>query len=237
MEKLFVLFGLVVFGFGYAQECEASFRPFGHVMGTTCIPEQPQRIASVRGDLITTPLLDFGAPLIASAFQETADGSTYVRGASDIFGEAVVEEANLINLGDPANLEVIVEANPDLIMAMSFQSDLYEELSAIAPTVVIENGIPFFEHLRQVTDAAGLSGAYENRLATYEARIEKARERIGDPASITISKLDIAENGLWYYPSGSALEQVIDDLGFSLVSPSSRRTRLRTRRASASKRL
>ncbi|MEO0561333.1 MAG: ABC transporter substrate-binding protein, partial [Chloroflexota bacterium] len=197
-------------------ECEEGFRPFEHFVETTCIPVQPERIAAIPSDLVATPLLDFGAPVIATNFGEQEDGTIYVRGASDILGEATVEEANLISLGTTAfNFEVLLEANPDLIIGMSFSEDLYDQLSAIAPTILIEWPTPVFEHLELIADAAGISGVYDEQLAEYEARIAEARERIGDPASITISRLDIAADGIWYYPDTGALEQVIADIGFS----------------------
>ncbi|MEL6525516.1 MAG: ABC transporter substrate-binding protein, partial [Chloroflexota bacterium] len=197
------------------SECEGGFRLFDHALGTTCIPEQPQRIASTRADFITTPLLDIGAPVIASPFREMEDGSTVVRGASDIFGDAFMSEVNLINLGFPVNPEVMLEANPDLIIGWVFDSESYDELSAIAPTVLIDWPLPMLEIMETVADASGLAGVYDARLAEYEARIEEARASIDDPASITISRLDIADDGLWYQPGWGAMDQVIDDIGFS----------------------
>lgn len=200
-----------------AQDCAEGQRVFGHAAGETCIPEVPQRIAATRGDRLTTPLLDIGAPMIAAGIREMDDGSTYVRGASDILGQRVVDAADLINLGDPnaVDIEALATARPDLIFARENEIERRDQFEAIAPTVFVPRVITYFDHLEMLADAAGMAGAYAERRAEYDARIEEARVRIGEPSSITVSRIDIDEEGLWFYPDWGAVDRVIQDIGFA----------------------
>ncbi|MEM8787907.1 MAG: hypothetical protein AAGE76_06580, partial [Pseudomonadota bacterium] len=96
----------------FAQDCAEGTRAFDHDAGTTCIPTAPARIAALRDDQITTPLLDIGAPVFATVTRTMEDGAVYVRGASDIFGQDRVDAAGLIDLGghNPPDVEAVAAA-------------------------------------------------------------------------------------------------------------------------------
>ena len=189
-----------------AQDCADGLRPFQHALGMTCIPENPERIASLRDDSVTTALMDIGAPVFATVMRSMEDGSRYVRGASDIFGQDVVDAAGLIDLGNhnPPDVEAVAAARPDLIIARTYQAEAADQLNAIAPTVFMPDVLPFLDNLAFLADAAGMSGDFGAELSRYQARIAEAQEVIGDPG------------GLWYYPGWGAVAQVIDDIGFDL---------------------
>ncbi|MEO0562981.1 MAG: ABC transporter substrate-binding protein, partial [Chloroflexota bacterium] len=193
------------------SECEDSFRLFEHFAGETCIPENPQRIASLSDNFLTTPLLDVEAPVVASIFRTWEGGEPFLSGGADGFEGA----ENLVNLGNPVDLEIILEVNPDLIIGGFWNAEIYDELSAIAPTVLFNAPVPMFEHMERLADASNRLGVYNEKLADYEVRIEEMRALINDPASITISRMDINADGLWYSSGLGALDQVIDDIGFS----------------------
>ncbi|HEV7346517.1 MAG TPA: ABC transporter substrate-binding protein [Devosia sp.] len=200
----------------FALDCDAGFRPFTHAAGETCIPEKPERIVATRGDSIATPLLDIGAPLVGAGFR-TDNDETYLRGGADIFGMAFVVDAGVQSIGSPnePDMEAIAALEPDLIILPGWQADLVEKASSIAPTVMIHDNLPFLDHLAILADAAGMSGVYEQRLAAYQAKIERIKTQLGHPSAITVSRFDISEGGLWFYPNWGAVDQVIDDIGFS----------------------
>ncbi len=199
-----------------AQDCEPGTRAFEHHLGTACIPGDPQRIASLRGDAITTPLLDIGAPIALTVMNEMEGGERYVRGAADIFGAAYVKASGVewFSNRDPVDVEALAVAAPDLIIAQLWNEPILDQLEAIAPTVVLPPRMPFLDHLAWLADVSGKADTYEEELLRYEARIEEARRVIGDPGAITVSRLDIWEDGLWYYPNWGAIDQVISDIGF-----------------------
>ncbi|MEM6429248.1 MAG: ABC transporter substrate-binding protein [Deinococcota bacterium] len=216
MKKGFVLLVLAILGFSYAQTCDDGFRAFEHLLDTTCIPAAPQRIASLRGDSITTPLLDIGAPIKLTVMNRMEDGETYIRGAADIFGDAFIEASGVEYFSDrnPVDIEALAAAQPDLIIGRIWNEDIYNQLTQIAPTVIIPQNLPYLEHLAWLADVSGRSDAYEAELARYEARIAEAKEVIGDPSAITLSRFDMWDDGLWYYPNWGAIDQVINDIGF-----------------------
>ncbi|MBJ3785028.1 ABC transporter substrate-binding protein [Devosia sediminis] len=199
-----------------ALDCEAGFRAFTHLGGETCIPEQPQRIVAARGDSIATPLLDIGAPLVGAGFS-SEQGESFLRGASDIFGADFVAASGVQPIGDQngPDMEAIAALEPDLIILPAWQLDLSEKTAMIAPTIVLNDNLPFLDHLAMLADATGLSGVYDQRLAGYRAKIERIQAQLGDPSAITVSRFDMAEGGLWYYPNWGAVDQVITDIGFS----------------------
>jgi iron complex transport system substrate-binding protein len=200
-----------------ALDCAADQRAFVHAEGETCIPKTPQRIVAVRHDSIATPLIDIGAPVIGTTFSNMEDGSTYVRGASDIFGQGFVDALDVAATGDGnvPNMELIVTLQPDLIILAGYQTDLLAQSQDVAPTIVIPNNLPFLEHLQMLADAAGLLGTYEQRLAAYREKIAAIKTLIPAPQTISISRLDISDTGLWYYPNWGAVDQVISDIGFA----------------------
>ncbi|MFQ6548023.1 ABC transporter substrate-binding protein [Aestuariibius sp. 2305UL40-4] len=200
-----------------AQDCADGQRPFDHAAGTSCIPEDPQRIVATRGDSLVTPLLDIGAPVIGAGIRVMEDGTAYVRGASDIFGAAFVDAAGLASVGDPnqVDIEAVATLDPDLIFIRAREIDRLDQFEAIAPTVAVPADLPFLDHLAFIADAAGRAGTYDDRLAVYRSRVESLRTALGDPSTITISQLDIWEDGLWFYPDWGAVSQVIDDVGFT----------------------
>lgn len=218
-------FALVLVALGgpvLAQDCAEGLRAFEHGAGTACLPQQPSRIVAVRGDSIATPLLDIGAPVVGSATLKDAEtGEDFIRGATDILGIRPGEASGILSIGgdNEPDLEAIAALSPDLIMLPGWQSDLHASLSAIAPTVVVPENLPFLEHLAFVADAAGMAEVYAEREAAYRERIEEIRAMLGDTSGITVSRLDMADGELWFYPNWGAVDQVIDDLGFARPEP------------------
>lgn len=198
-----------------AQDCAEGLRPFEHASGTTCIPEDPQRIVATADIDGALPLLDLGAPVIATRTRETEDGTPYVRGVTDILGPEAAQGLESAGAGFPVDVEQVAALGPDLIVAHPWDEDVLSQLAAIAPTVVIPANLPFFEHVGMLADAAGLEDAFAERRAGYEVSLERARGLIADPGAITVSRLDVHEAGVWFYPNWGALDQVIDDLGFA----------------------
>ena len=201
-----------------ALDCPGGQRPFAHQAGEDCIPESPQRIVAVRHDSLATPLIELGAPLVGVGVEiDASTGEAFIRGATDILGVNVGEASRLASVGDAnePDLEAIAALAPDLILITDWQAELKGRLDLIAPTVVVPRWLPYLDHLAFVADAAGVSGTYDARLAAYEARIAAIRATLGDPSAITVSYLDLAQDGVWHHVNWGARDQVTADLGFS----------------------
>jgi iron complex transport system substrate-binding protein len=200
-----------------ALDCEPGLRPFTHAAGETCIPEAPQRIVAGRHDSIATPLIDIGAPVVGT--NTAIDGRTgqpFIRGATHILGVNVGEASGIADIGSgDIDVEAVAALAPDLILLSAWESGLLDQMSRIAPTVVMPDNLPFLDHLAFVADAAGRADAYADRLERHRGRIEELREAVGSPEDISISRLDLSEGTIWYYPNWGAVDQVIDDVGFA----------------------
>ncbi len=202
----------------FALECEEGMRAFSHLQGDACIPEAPQRIVATRHDSLATPLIELGAPLVGVGVQyDASTGEAFIRGATDILGVNVGEESGLASIGsaNEPDLEAIAALNPDLILITAWQAELYDQMQAIAPTLIIPDGLPYLDHLAMVADAAGVSGTYDSRLAAYQDRVATIREALGDPSVISISYFDLWEESIWHYVNWGARDQVTADIGFS----------------------
>ncbi|MEM1301415.1 MAG: ABC transporter substrate-binding protein [Pseudomonadota bacterium] len=199
-----------------ALDCPAGQRAFTHGGGESCIPEAPQRIVATRGDSLVTPLLDIGAPVIGAGFRET-DGTLWIRGATDIFGSDFVDGLGMASVGNPNNVDIesVATLAPDLILVRQRELDRYDQFVEIAPTVVVPENLIYLEHMRFIADAAGLADTFQTRIDAYQAAVDKAVAMVGDPASITVSRMDVEPGGLWYYPNWGAIDQVITDMGFA----------------------
>ncbi|MGR3491224.1 MAG: hypothetical protein ACU0DW_04130 [Shimia sp.] len=90
-----------------AQDCAEGQRAFEHAMGETCIPAQPQRIVAPRHNSEATPLIDIGAPLVATGMEtRREDGTRFIRGGGDIFSPAFIDSLGIVDLGDPNNIDM-----------------------------------------------------------------------------------------------------------------------------------
>ena len=70
MKKTFVLLGLVVLGFSYAQDCAANqtlFESDTIVGGSVCVPETPQRVVVLDPFYNLQMGLELGLPIVGSA--------------------------------------------------------------------------------------------------------------------------------------------------------------------------
>ncbi|SFQ64279.1 iron complex transport system substrate-binding protein [Roseivivax halotolerans] len=220
---VFAFFAAAMGSSAVAQDCAEGQRLFVHDHGQTCIPETPERIVSLRGEQFTAPLWELGANLVGSSGRVDGsknDGLPYPRGAYDIFG-LTFSDSDLTWVGDPNNpdLEAIAGADPDLILIPDWQTDIYDQLSIIAPTVVI--GIwsnPLLQRFEKIADAGGVLEEYEDRLSQFNTQLADGRrvveDMIGDSSEVSVAVAEAFDGKLWVYKDYAALSHVIDELGF-----------------------
>ncbi|MEM8859613.1 MAG: ABC transporter substrate-binding protein [Chloroflexota bacterium] len=213
-----------------SDACEDGFRLFDHeflVGDPVCIPENPQRVAPL--DLASIELA-----LVAD--QEFIAGSTpvifFLSNVAPNWGAAFAQRtADLPDLAFPTNLEVLVEAEPDLIVtSVNFlQPGTEEQLAAIAPTVIYDNSSQerFQEwkpNLLFAGDAMGLKVEAEALVADYDARVAALQEALGDSLDgQTVSVVLPRENGdLGMRIGGSFSGTIFNDVG--IEQPESQRS-------------
>lgn len=206
--------------------CDDGFRAYEHAAGTTCVPDDPQRVVTLQDQNALLPLWELGfRDVVGSVGSFDEDGEPYFRRMQD-FDTSGVEFVS--SYGEP-NIEAVAALDPDLIVGSPWpivDEGLYEPLSRIAPTVVIDTfDAPIGEVSMRFAELVGMEHEAQRLLAEYEARIDDLREAAGDPADTVISVIETAASGgadpgQFYIsgPSGS-VEEVLGDVGFARPAP------------------
>jgi iron complex transport system substrate-binding protein len=180
-------------------------RTVEHAMGSTEIPEQPERVVVLdTGELDTA--LALGVTPVGAVTTDVATGFlSYLQDAA-----ADVEQVGTI--GEP-NLEAIAALEPDLILSNKVRhEDLYEQLSQIAPTVFADFvGVTWKENLVLAAEALGLEEKAETALDEYEQDAAALGEELGDIG--TVSAMRFVQGAIRVYRPESFIGTVLADIG------------------------
>ncbi|MFV0307443.1 MAG: fasciclin domain-containing protein, partial [Desertimonas sp.] len=136
------------------------------------------------------------------------------------FGEAITEHAaDAVWVGDllSPNLEAIALLEPDLILtAAARHEEVYDELSAIAPTIATESaGAGWKDNLRLTAAASGATERADELIAEYESRAATTGATINEVAdSPTISVVRFLDVIRLYQPA-SFSGTVLADAGLA----------------------
>lgn len=203
-----------------ALDCEAGLRSFTHAGGETCIPSEPLRIVSLHDLSITLPLVELGKTnSIAGSHGRIADdGTQFIRAVNSIFGVDYHNSGiEFIGVFNAIDMEKVASLEPDLIIGRSTDMDVYEQFSAIAPTVLVDlNVLDYRARIQAIADIAGEMDQYNERLAAYEARVVEAQRLIPEASDITVAVVQpwAEDGGFDLYRNMYALTEVISDIGF-----------------------
>lgn len=112
-----------------STECPEDTTLIIHILGNACVPENPQRVVALEWTYVED-LLALGLQPVGVA--DIAGYNNWVKIPVSL-DESVVD----IGTRQEPNLEAIAALNPDLIIGVAFRlTENYDELSAIAPTLV-----------------------------------------------------------------------------------------------------
>ncbi|WP_248926165.1 ABC transporter substrate-binding protein [Paenibacillus hamazuiensis] len=139
-----------------------------HLGGETTIEGTPQKIA-VLDYRLADSLLALGIKPYAMT---TFLGSTelpYVDGNS---------LSNVIPLGDTPNLEAILQAGPDLIIARRTEEKVYDQLSKIAPTVIVDVPADWREGFKELGSILQRDKEAAEWLANYDKKAADVRSEL-----------------------------------------------------------
>jgi iron complex transport system substrate-binding protein len=180
----------------------------GHAMGSTEVPENPQRVVVLTNEG-TEALLAVGIKPVGAVRSWLGD-PWYAHIADEMEGVEVVGEESAVNL------ELIAALEPDLIIGNKMrQEKVYAQLSAIAPTV-------FSERLRGdwkvnfalYTEAAGRKAEGEAVLARYNARVAALSEALGERKKEEISLVRFMAGLTRIYYKDTFAGLILSEIGF-----------------------
>ena len=187
-----------------------------HEMGETCIPVQPQRIIALDFSAIPDSLLALGIKPIAITYATHFDRKLFNGlSADDIAG---IESVGRI---DQPSLEKILELKPDLIISVKWNGEpIYELLSEIAPTVVVDVNETIFsphENFLKIAEILDRKDEAESIIDEYHQKATATQEHLGEQ----IEDVEVAYiayvRGNFYVPSRSAaLFEVLRDVGVNI---------------------
>lgn len=191
-------------------------RSVTHAMGTAEIPAEPLRVVALDMSFVDASLA-LGVQLVGYTLYQDPDGDL-----PDYFGAARDDfAADAVYLGDllEPNLEAIAAARPDLILSSKVRHEaIYEQLSALAPTIMSESaGAGWKDNIRLTGEAVGREEVAESVLADYEARAATIGADInaeaGDPVVSMVRFLGLDQFRLYQRASFSGV--VLDDAGLA----------------------
>lgn len=189
--------------------------------GPVEIPSQPQRILSTAVTL-TGSLLAIDAPVIASgataANTEVADDQGFFTQWGDIAKERGVVPIDDLDL----DIEKVVGQNPDLIVVSKTGADsavdLYDQLSAIAPTIVIDYGDKTWQDVSEIlAEATGHEVDAAAVFDRFDSTIEAAKAEMTLPPQPTSAMVYNGTEDANIWTAESAQGKLLTELGFTLA--------------------
>jgi iron complex transport system substrate-binding protein len=194
--------GLALTSMGTASAAEIT-----HAMGVTEVPDNPQRIVVLTNEG-TEALLAVGVKPVGAVKSWLGD-PWYDHITADMEGVEVVGEESAVNL------EIIAALQPDLIIGnKTRQEKIYEQLSAIAPTVFAERLRGDWKiNLELYTKAAGKGEEGLAALAEFDARAAALGEALGDLKNEQVSLVRFMADLTRIYYKDTFAGLIFDQIG------------------------
>ena len=183
-------------------------REITHAMGVTEVPDNPQRIVVLTNEG-TEALLAVGVTPVG-AVKSWLGNPWYDHIAAEMADVTVLGEESAINL------EVLVALEPDLIIANKTRHEkIYDQLSAIAPTVASERLRGDWKiNMALYTEAVGKGAEGKAALAAFDARVAALHDELGASLDekISIARFMTGQTRIMFNDSFSGL--ILAELGF-----------------------
>ena len=172
------LLGAIVGAILFAATPLAQAIEITHDLGTTEVPDDPQRIVVLEYSFIDS-LAAVGVKPVGIADDDKRD--SVVPNYTDVIGN----DWTSVGTRKSPSLEVIASLAPDLIIAdTSRHKDIYGALSEIAPTIVFDSLTGTYEvsleAARTIAHAVGKDAEMAARLAEHETKMQAYKAEIGD---------------------------------------------------------
>ena len=176
-----------------------------HVMGETCVPNQPQRVV-----VLSTTTLEYVMALGIKPIGATLSDQYASHLQPELTG---VEDIG--NVGEPS-LEKILALQPDLIIGDDSYQTIYPQASQIAPTILYK-----FEHSGQwkdvFTNVAQMlqkTEVAEQVMNDYYRRLDEFKQQMGDRSKQTeVSVVRIYPDQINLYLKDSFCGTILQDAG------------------------
>jgi len=181
------------------------------VRGEVEIPAEPQRIVDLSGNSDILSIL--GYKVIGTA---NSDAYDYTKFPSYL--EETLKGAEILgySMQDTMDVEAVMNLNPDLIVISTVQEKMYDQLSEIAPTVMIQlEALNWKDDVKAFAKVFNKEDEANNWLQAYEAKAKAAGEKIKSEYGEDTTYLSfLASGGQFFVFDGAGFGSVLyEDMG------------------------
>lgn len=213
MKKLLSIFLLTSFCFilsscSYQSNSDSNveMRTVTDERGEVEIPVEPKRIVDLSGNSDILALLDL--PVVGTA---NSDAYDYTKLPSYL--EDVLKDAKILGYSyqDTMDIENIINVEPDLIVISTIQEKMYETLSAVAPTIMIQlDDLNWKANIDKMASLFQKENEAEAWINAYETKAnevsQSVKEKMGDS---TFYLSFLASGGQFFIFSGAGFGDVL----------------------------
>ena len=183
------------------------------VRGEVEIPADPQRIVDLSGNSDILEIL--GYDVIGTA---NSDAYDYTKFPSYL--EETLDGATILgySMQDTMDVEAVMNLNPDLIIISTVQEKMYDQLSEIAPTVMIQlEALNWKDDIMTLAEILGREDVAKEWLLNYEEKASAAGAEIrGEYGEDTTYLSFLASGGQFFVFNGAGFGSVLyDDMGLA----------------------
>lgn len=183
------------------------------VRGEVEIPADPQRIVDLSGNSDILSIL--GYKVVGTANSDAYDYTKFPSYLEDTLSGA---EILGYSMQDTMDVEAVMNLNPDLIVISTVQEKMYDQLSEIAPTVMIQ-----LEALNWKDDVKALAKVFNKEdvanewIAKYETKAKEAGDEIKAEYGEDTTYLSfLASGGQFFIFDGAGFGNVLyEDMGLA----------------------
>lgn len=186
------------------------------VRGEVEIPADPQRIVDLSGNSDILSIL--GYKVVGTANSDAYDYTKFPSYLEDTLSGA---EILGYSMQDTMDVEAVMNLNPDLIVISTVQEKMYDQLSEIAPTVMIQlEALNWKDDVRAFAKVFNKEDAANEWIANYEAKAKEAGDKIKAEYGEDTTYLSfLASGGQFFIFDGAGFGDVLyNDMG--LAKPS-----------------
>ncbi|REE68028.1 iron complex transport system substrate-binding protein [Paenibacillus taihuensis] len=188
---------------------DTATRTVKHAMGETEITGTPKKIVVLTNEG-TEALLALGIKPVGAVKSWTGD-PWYPHIKDEMEGVTVVGEES------QPNLELIAGLQPDLIIGNKMrQEKVYEQLKAIAPTVMAEDLRGLWKvNFKLYAEAVGKTEEGNKLIADFDARIDDFKAKAGDKLNQTVSVVRFMAGKTRVYHTNTFSGIIFDQIGLA----------------------
>lgn len=183
------------------------------VRGEVEIPAEPKRIVDLSGNSDILSLI--GYKVIGTANSDAYDYTKF-----PAYLEETLQGAEILgySMQDTMDVEAVMNLNPDLIIISTVQEKMYDQLSEIAPTVMIQlEALNWKDDVKAFAEVFNKEAEADKWLADYELKAKEAGDAIKAEYGEDTTYLSfLASGGQFFVFDGAGFGNVLyEDMGLA----------------------